>query len=256
MFKTALVVGDVHAGPGRSTHHLLKAGHLLLERRPDYLIAIGDFADMSSLSSYDKGTARAEGKRVQEDIQAAKDAMNTLLYPVLSYNQRRREQKKRTYSPVFVNLGGNHEERINRFMNNNPEFQGMYSQDITQSAERYGATFVPFGEHITVEGVVLSHYFRKPGSRLGYSGKYIAQNLANALKESCIQGHTHTWFYHREKTLIGRNICTLSAGCFFTHDEHYAGADNKTTWWRGVTMLHGLHDGYFEVEQIGMDRLQ
>jgi hypothetical protein len=50
------VLPDVQAKPGVDFTYLEKIGKYLVEKQPDKIICIGDFADMESLSSYDRGT--------------------------------------------------------------------------------------------------------------------------------------------------------------------------------------------------------
>ena len=53
-----LVIPDVQAKPGVDFQYLNKLGHYIVEKRPDTIVCIGDFADMPSLSSYDVGKDR------------------------------------------------------------------------------------------------------------------------------------------------------------------------------------------------------
>ena len=69
------IIPDVQARPGVPLDHLKYAGEYIAEKRPDVIICIGDFADMPSLSSYDKGKVAAENKRYKYDLDASHKAM-------------------------------------------------------------------------------------------------------------------------------------------------------------------------------------
>ena len=59
------------------------------------VVDLGDFADMKSLSSYDKGKKPSENERIQLDIDYARDARRRMTIPVLEYIERKRHNKER-----------------------------------------------------------------------------------------------------------------------------------------------------------------
>lgn len=58
-----LVIPDTQVKPNESIDHLLWAGKYAVDMQPDTIICIGDWWDMGSLSSYDKGKKSFEGRR-------------------------------------------------------------------------------------------------------------------------------------------------------------------------------------------------
>ena len=66
-----LVLPDVQAKAGTDFTYLTKIGTYAVEKKPEVILCIGDFADMESLSSYDKGTRHFEGRRYKNDIKAS-----------------------------------------------------------------------------------------------------------------------------------------------------------------------------------------
>lgn len=95
---------DAQVKPGIDTEYLRCQGEFLASKKPDVIVCAGDFADMPSLSSYDKGKKSFEGRRIQKDIEAAIDGMNTLLLPV--YHA---QQEDPYWKPRMVLTLGNHE---------------------------------------------------------------------------------------------------------------------------------------------------
>src|SRR5678816_1840691 len=112
-----LVIPDVQAKPGNDFTFLRKLGMYIVEKQPDIIVNIGDFADMPSLSSYDVGKKSFEGRRYVKDIEAAHEAQTALLEPLWDYNHKARKNKEKQYKPRMVLTLGNHEERINRAVN-------------------------------------------------------------------------------------------------------------------------------------------
>ena len=58
-----LVVPDPHAHPDFSNIRFDWLAQLIIDLKPDHVICLGDFGDLPSLCSYDKGTKGFEGRR-------------------------------------------------------------------------------------------------------------------------------------------------------------------------------------------------
>ena len=151
------------------------------------IIHIGDHADMPSLSSYDKGKRAAEGKRVKEDIQSAVDGMAALLKPLYDYQQEElRQYGEVRYKPRMVLTLGNHEERIIRHVNANPELHGFLGYDDLKYKE-FGWEVYDFLKPAVVNGVAYVHYMANPMSGKPYGGQ--AMNVLKNVGESFSMGH-------------------------------------------------------------------
>ena len=129
MIEKSLLIPDTQVKPGVSTDHLEALGEWIIDERPDAIVHIGDHWDMPSLPSYDRGTAKAEGRRVIEDIEAGNAGMRRLLRPLLQLQRQQRVNRKRVYTPDMHFFLGNHEERITRYENHHPEVQGAIGWD-------------------------------------------------------------------------------------------------------------------------------
>jgi len=155
---THLVIPDVQAKPGNNFTFLNNIGKYIVDKKPDTIICIGDFADMPSLSSYDKGKKSFEGRRYLADIQASHEAMEALLEPLVEFNLKAKRNKEKRYYPRMVLTLGNHEHRISRATELQPELEGVL--DLSHlDYEDYGWEVYPFLEVVHVDGVAYSHYF-------------------------------------------------------------------------------------------------
>jgi len=103
------VLPDTQVKPDIDLSWLEHIGNYLVEKQPDAIVHLGDFADMPSLSSYDKGKKSFEGRRYKKDIESVHEGMRTLLRPLYRYNDTHSRHKKKKYSPYMLMLGGNHE---------------------------------------------------------------------------------------------------------------------------------------------------
>ena len=154
-----LFIPDVQAKEGISLEHLSWIGEYIVDKQPDVIVQIGDFADMPSLSSYDKGKLSFEGRRYKKDIDATKEAMDLLLSPMKEYNAKMRSQGHKMYRPKMVLTLGNHEDRIDRAIDNQPELDGLMSMDDLP----YGDwEVIPYLSPVTIDGVMYTHFNPNP----------------------------------------------------------------------------------------------
>src|SRR5215217_746737 len=115
MSKVHLVIPDPHAHPEYNNDRADWLSKLIIDVRPDVVVNLGDQFDMSSLSGYDKGKRSFHGRSYSNDINSGLDFSERLWEPV-------RQTKKRL--PYRVYLEGNHEHRIEKALDLNPELEG------------------------------------------------------------------------------------------------------------------------------------
>ena len=82
--KKLLIIPDTQVKPGVAIDHMDWLGKYVCDLRPDIIVHLGDHFDLPSLSSYDKGTASIEGKRVVADIEAGREAMRLFERPIVN----------------------------------------------------------------------------------------------------------------------------------------------------------------------------
>jgi hypothetical protein len=236
-----LVLPDVQAKPGVNFSYLRRIGCYLVEKKPDVVVCIGDFADLPSLSSYDKGKKSFEGRRYKRDIEAAQFAMQAFLGPLEEYNEMRRRNKKGEYKPRMVLTLGNHEHRISRAVEDDPKLDGMLSVKDLAYAE-YGWEVYPFLERVIIEGVAFSHYFTT-----GLMGRPASTAQAQLRKAnmSCVAGHQQGKQIAYSTRADGKTITSVIAGSCYEHNEAYLGAQGNQHY-RGFLMLHEVQDGAFD----------
>lgn len=233
-----IVLPDVQARDGIDFSFLTSIGNFILKEKADCVVNIGDFADMESLSTYDRGLKSFEGKRYTKDIAAARDAVDALLTPIYEYNVKAKKNKEKQYKPRMVLTLGNHENRINRAVNEDSKLDGLISTDDLpyQDWEVY-----PFLDVVTIEGVAFSHYFTS-----GLMGRPIgtAQQMLNKLHMSCFAGHQQGRQVAYGKTASGKPLTAIICGSCYEHDEAYLGPQGNNHF-RGLYVLNDVKDGSF-----------
>ena len=151
-----LVIPDTQIKYGEDLSYLTRIGKYIVDKKPDVVIHLGDFADMSSLASYDVGKKSFEGQRYVKDIEAAHVGMQLLLQPLIDFNLKAKKNKEKQYKPRLVLTLGNHEQRIERAINDDPKLEGLISyNDLPYKTwEVY-----PYLKPVIINGIAYCHYF-------------------------------------------------------------------------------------------------
>ncbi len=247
MSKTHLVIPDVQTKHGVPTRHLTWIGKYIADKRPDVIVQIGDFADMESLSSYDKGKKSHEGRRYQKDLSATHRAMDLLCTPFASIAG---------YNPRMVLTLGNHEERIERAVENNAELEGtMSTQDL--GYEEFGWEVHKFLEVVTIDGVAYSHFFPRSAQGKVCQTRNGAPNAkAQLVREgrSCTAGHSQGLDIAC-LPLGGRLQWGLIAGSCYLHDESYLSPQGNQHW-TGIILKNGVSKGEYSPILVDLNYLR
>lgn len=246
-----MVIPDGQVKPGVPIEHWNWIGQYAVEKKPDVIVNIGDFSDLPSLSSYDKGKKSFEGRRYKEDIKATRQAMETFLAPIREEQEKLKRDKKKAWNPRLVLTLGNHEQRIERAVNAQPEYDGLISyEDLGYEGD--GWEVYPFLEVVIIEGVAFSHYFTS-----GVMGRPIANAKLLLQKQfmSAVQGHVQDRDIAEAKRADGSRMIGIFAGICYQHDEDYLGPQQNNSW-RGVWMLHNVKEGSFDYMPVSLDYLR
>lgn len=236
------VIPDTQVKPGQDYTFLNKLGHYLVEKQPDVIVQIGDWADMESLSTYDIGKRSFEGRRYKADIEASHEAMDALLEPLWTFNQKAKKNKEKQYKPRMVLTLGNHEARINRAVEDDPKLEGMLSIDDLRYKE-YGWEVHGFLDVVIIENVAFSHYFVT-----GVAGRPASTAAAQLRKTnmSSVAGHQQGKQIAYATRADGTTITSIISGSCYLHDEAYMGAQGNKQHYRGFLMMHDVKDGAFD----------
>ena len=237
-----IVLPDCQIRPGDSTSFLRRIGQYIVDEKPDTVINLGDFADMPSLSSYDYGKKSYEGRRYLNDVAAVINAMKALMQPLMDYNARQRVNGKKQYKPRLVFLLGNHENRINRAVNNDPKLEGILDVSDLAYAE-FGWEVYDFLDVVVIDGIAYSHYFVT-----GVAGRAASSAAAQFRKTnmSCIAGHQQGLQIATASRADGARLTSIIAGSCYEHDEDYLGPQGNRHW-RGILDLTEIDNGQFDL---------
>lgn len=240
--KTHLVIADTQVKPDADMEYLRAVGRFIAERRPDVVVHIGDHWDMPSLSSYDRGKRSFEGRRVSEDLSAGHEGLKELVG---------QWENIKDYKPRMVFCPGNHEDRIDRFANDNPEFEGFIGTELL-NIEKYGFEVYPFLKPVAIDGIHYVHYLANPFSGKPYGGT--ALNILKNVGNSFVMGHKQCLDIAIRPTIDQRMQVGIINGAYYPHDEDYKGYQGNNHF-RGITVLHEVDDGFGVPEFVSLNRL-
>lgn len=221
----------------------------MVDLRPDVFVNLGDQWDFASLSGYDKGKASFHGRSYKKDLDAGLEFSERLWAPI------RKAKKKKPFS---VWCEGNHEERIRRVLEQQPELEGTISFESLDLKRDYDEIIRYKGQtpgSIEIDGITYAHFFVTGISGRGISGEHAAYSLLTKQFTSSTQGHLHTFDYSVRTDGSGRRIHGLVAGVCQQYDSPWAGEMCKL-WSRGVVVKRGVENGDYDLEWISLKRLK
>ena len=238
-----VVIPDTQIRPDVPTAHLEWVGQYIADEfAGEDLTAIhlGDHWDMPSLSSYDRGKKQMEGRRVVADIFAGNDGFALLDAPISAV---------KGWNPRKVYFRGNHEERVQRAIDADPQLEGLLSLDLldTQDWEVH-----PFLDVANIDGVAYSHYFYNPMTGRPYGGQNIDTRL-KTIGHSFTMGHQQGLGYGI-RNVLGQMHHGLVAGSCYLHDEEYKGPQGNAHW-RGIVVCNQVENGSYDPSFISLDYL-
>jgi hypothetical protein len=204
---------------------------------------------MPSLSSYDVGKKSFEGRRYSADVKAGNDAMKLFTDTIKAEQKRLRKHKKRIWKPRLIFTLGNHEQRIERAVENDAKLEGLMSyEDLNlKDWEVY-----PYLQPVIVDGVAYCHFFTS-----GVMGRPVtnAKLLLQKKHMSCIMGHVQDRDIAFDRDASGKRMTALFAGIYYQHDEEYLNPQTNGSW-SGLWMLNEVQDGAFDEMPISMTYLR
>lgn len=250
-----LVIGDTHVSAEDDLTRFEWAAKFITEHEPDYIVIMGDFLTLNCLSAWDKDKRkRMEGRRYYDEIQKGNEALDILTSGITNKNNRFRLQKKKLYSPDIIYIEGNHEDRLTRYLDYDPTFEGAVSVDTDLHLASRGIVWIPYREYWTNNGIGFTHI--PHNSVRPVSGKYHVHKAMDCTIQSVVYGHTHKLETACRHTPGMQHLQqVLSAGCFFDTNEDYVHG-LITNYWKGLVLLHNYKEGRFDIETFSLGRLR
>lgn len=229
--QRVLAIGDLHQDPRHPDRLeiLTWMARYASEHKFERIVQVGDWSTFDSVNQHDKNDTQAA--RYKPPI---KDDMENLV----SSHQAFRRGMSDDYRPKMDFLLGNHEYRLERFENANPEAHQTFTLGRDETFAQFGWRTRPYGELLYVEGVAFTHHPTN-GSGRAFGGKTGPQRAANESTVPVVSGHTHRRQIH-DSPKIGPidviSMVEIGCGLPWGEVESYA-KHGMTGWWYGVCPL-------------------
>lgn len=251
--KTAVVFSCAHTTPEVSNERFDWLGSFIYDLKPDYVVDLGDGADMKSLNTYDtRYPQQIVSQSYEKDIECYNDAQERL---------RHKFKKNKRRMPTWYGLEGNHENRIKKALAVDPRLEG----------DRYGVSFSHlntdywFNEYreyensapgfLDLDDVTYAHYFASGNYGSAMSGLHHAYTLLQYRNRSSTCGHSHKRSLYFKDSAYPQSVIGLVAGCYKGADEAWAGQSNHD-WARGICVKRNIDKGVYDFQWISIESLQ
>lgn len=247
--KRIILMPDTQIKHGEDTEHVRAAARYIVSKKPDIVVFLGDHWDCPSLSVFNS-KKQSEKLRITDDLQAGNDTMNDFM-EILNAGLSKRKM------PELIYIVGNHDPqvRIPRYIESNPNLEGMLFDTTTPFLEARGFEVVPFLQVRNVCGFRIAHYHVNPHSA---KGNALAGQMPTMLKNcgySFIGGHQQGLKTGRHFLCDGTVHMGIVAGSFYQHDEDYMSVQANKAHWRGILMLNEAVNGNADICEVSLKYL-
>lgn len=229
-----IVIGCAHA-----PFHLqpaFKAVQQLLHDNKSNIVGLvldGDFLDMNSLSSHDKGRKPIAGVTLDWEYKESEQLLDSLLNPLASNIEK-------------VYIFGNHEDRYHRYMSDidnsklGSSLEGPVSGLNLVSKgfdvyENWKEDFITLGHHLDV-------------SHGEFFNVHSAKKHIDTYRRSILYYHTHRVQQYIEGAVGGYNGGSMAD--FTAPVFGYASRAMKNSWLNGFNAVHVDEQGFYHIQQI------
>ena len=250
MNKTALVFTCAHSCSKYDNKRAEILGQFVYDLKPDYVVDLGDTADLPSLSTHDtKYPKLMTMSDYESDLEAYHDFQEKLRHPFSKHKKKR---------PAFIGFEGNHEHRIKRALGNDPRLGGSkYGISFNHlDTSRFYSDYYEY-EHgapaiANLDGVDYAHFVTSSNTNRALSGPNHAKALVQSRLKSTTVGHSHLRnIYFAD----GAKAIGLVAGNYKRGPEEWAGQSNEN-WWTGVVVKRNIDSGYYDPQFISFRQLE
>lgn len=226
-----LVIGDLHQDP-RHPHRLEVLTNLARyasAQRFDHIVQIGDWSTWDSVNQHDRNETL--GARLKPSIRQDMDNLKASL-------QAWRAGMAKGYKPKQSIVLGNHENRLERFENANPEAHGSFTRERDELFLGFGWKTRPYGELFYIQNVAYTHHPINGAGR-AFGGETGPQRAANKTTVAMVSGHTHKRQLHDSGKIGPQGVISMvEVGCAMPWGEveSYAKLGITGWWWGCVPM--------------------
>lgn len=240
-----LVMGDAHISETDDLKRFKGMAVLIKKELPDIILSIGDMATMACLSDWDKNKKKImEGKRFANEIKKLNEAWDIIQAAV---------KEVPNYNPQLVYLEGNHEHRVERYLEINPTFDGVVNIPVQLNLKKRNIIWSPYKEVYDINGISFTH-IPIAGNGRPIGGANIAKSALDLFSNSVVFGHIHRLEIMHKTRHNSETSTALSVGCFFEEEDDYV-KGTVINYWKGLIMLETTKNNEFDIKTFSMKNI-
>lgn len=205
---------------------------LLYDLRPHEIICGGDLVDMQAISPHlvkKNNLRQIAASRLKTEIEAGARLLDDY----------QKHCKKLTY------LEGNHEFWVERWINANPQLEGLLEVENQLQLKKRGIQWIP-----SWRDKQLVYRKGKAGFLHGiYTGKYHTKRMSEEVDCNIFYGHTHDTNSFARSFLGQKDARIAQAlGCLCLPQPYMQG--NPDNWQQALAIFHFRKDGFFNYDLL------
>ena len=196
----------------------------------DEFIHLGDHMDFNCISTHNKTKLRnLEAKRIEKDYEAGNEVLDIFQEAFLKKNKETK----------FVLIEGNHDWRVESYINEHPVVEGMLEVEKGLNLKDRGFKWVRFWDEgeLYKRGKALFIHGR-------YTNKYHSEKHPRMYGANIFYGHTHDiQSYSMEQWGKNKVIMGQSIGCTCVEQDYMMGRPDN--WQQGFVVIDFFPNGMF-----------
>lgn len=230
-----IVIPDLQV-PAHDKKSLAAVEKLMADFSWDYYINLGDFLDFNEISFHNHGKPMlVEGQRILKSFDAGNEILDRHQKIVKSKNRKAK----------FVLLNGNHDYRIERYVEMFPQTEGLLDYDKNLRLKQRKIEWVrcyPDGTDFVLGKAHFHHGL--------YTNDVHSKKHVNAWGTNIFYGHLHdVQNYSMTKRGENSTIVGQSLGCLCEYEQSYI-KGNPSRWQQAVTIFEFFPNGNFTYNVI------
>lgn len=229
--RNVLVIPDIHF-PFEDRQTLTAIEQVMADRPWNEIVQIGDFMDLNCISTHNIHKLKSiEGQTLAHDFDVANEALD-------------RWQRLAKKAKITI-LEGNHDERMLRYIDANPQLAGTMEVPRLLSLKKRGIQWVPNWSTGAVHQIGNANFTHGQ-----YTNEHHAKKHVSRFGVNVFYGHTHDIQAYslvllgEDKTIVGQSL-----GCVCRYDQTYL-QGSPTNWQQAFATFHFFPDGFFTYNVI------
>jgi predicted phosphodiesterase len=196
------------------------------------VVVLGDFMDFDQISSYNRGQPRKTGRRLAADY-AEGNALLSAIEESCSQNGGK---------PKFVLLEGNHDFRIEKYLDEHPEAEGMLEVEEALGLKSRGWKYVRCyakGDTYKIGKCSFHHGL--------YTTNHHSKKHVEAFETNLVYGHCHdVQLTSKVNFGSGKTKMAASLGCLCSYEQEYMGK-KPSNWQHAIGTMFFQKNGNFDL---------